>query len=313
MDSAPFTTTQARQRGYTPAHIRRLVACREWTVLRRGVYVETVVMEAATRVPGRRHALDVAALLLSLDYDAVAAGASAVRIWNLDTLQPPADEVVVATDQPGIVSRRRGDYVVHAATLPPAHRAHRHGVAVTSAARTVVDIARTSRFVDGVVVADSALHRRLTTPRELTAILADCAGWPGIARARRVVAFADAASESALESISRVAMAQQGVPAPRTQVTLGDHIGFGARVDFLWPEQKVIGEADGLGKYEASGGRSTREIVRAEKRREERLADAGYEIIRWGWEDARRPGRLGFRLRAALARGAERQRGRLAG
>lgn len=34
------------------------------------------------------------------------------------------------------------------------------------------------------------------------------------------------------------------------------------------------------------------------------------EVVRWGWEDANDPIRLGQRLRAAFARGAERRRGR---
>lgn len=83
----------------------------------------------------------------------------------------------------------------------------------------------------------------------------------------------------------------------------------GYPTDFLWDEVRVIGEADGLAKYQPDGVRTTREIVRAEKRREERLTDAGYEIVRWGWQDANDPPRLARRLRAAFARGAQRQRG----
>lgn len=83
-------------------------------------------------------------------------------------------------------------------------------------------------------------------------------------------------------------------------------------MDFLWEDAPVIGEADGLAKYRPTDWRTTRDIVRAEKRREERLADLGYEVVRWGWEDANDPPRLAHRLRAAFARGLERRRGRLA-
>jgi len=32
-------------------------------------------------------------------------------------------------------------------------------------------------------------------------------------------------------------------------VSLGDADGFIGRVDFLWREQRVVGESDGMGKY----------------------------------------------------------------
>lgn len=83
-------------------------------------------------------------------------------------------------------------------------------------------------------------------------------------------------------------------------------------MDFLWDDAAVIGEADGIAKYHPTGWQTTRDIVRAEKRREERLADLGYEIVRWGWEDANDPPRLAHRLRAAFARGIERRQGRRA-
>lgn len=56
-------------------------------------------------------------------------------------------------------------------------------------------------------------------------ILVVCAGWPGAARAGRVVAFADPQAESAFESVSRVMFAEQKLPAPQTQVVLGHDRG----------------------------------------------------------------------------------------
>lgn len=61
----------------------------------------------------------------------------------------------------------------------------------------------------------------------------------------RVVRFADGRSESPLESISRVAFHELGLPAPEPQVEvwLGDELL--ARVDFFWRHRKTVGEADG--------------------------------------------------------------------
>lgn len=122
-----------------------------------------------------------------------------------------------------------------------------------------------------------------------------------------MVAAADPKWESALESLSRVAMLSANLPQPDTQAVIEK---ARARVDFLREEFGVVGEADGLAKYEPDGVRTTREIVHAEKRREERTADAGYEVVPWGWGDANNPQRLAQRLRATFERGRHRRRGR---
>lgn len=305
----PFTRTQARAAGFSGAKIRRLLRSGAWVTLRRGVYVEASVLAAADDDRRRRHALEVAAVLVSLGRDVVAGGLSAARIFGMATFTPAAELVVITS---GSLSRgeRREGYVVRRAELPERHCARRHGVPLTSPARTVVDVARWESLNGGVVIADSALHQGLLSLSELRQVLVDCGGWSGIDRARRVIELADPRAESPLESVSRVSMYEQGIPEPRTQVVVADVSGSFARADFLWDEFGVIGEADGLVKYEPDGRRTTREIVWAEKRREERLADAGFEVVRWGWADARNPPRLAHRLRAAFARGTERKRGR---
>ncbi len=313
-----FTRAHARATGYSDAHIRRLLRGGEWVPLRRGVYVAASTLAAAAGDDEREHALAAASALLALDHDAVAASTSAARILGLPLLGRPPSNVVLASERPG---GHRDDYVLRRTTLPPQHRGWCHGVPITSAARTVIDLSRERGFIHGVVAADAALHNGLTSQGQLAQLLRDCRGWPGLERARRSVEFADAVCESVLESVSRVAIDQQGLPPPRTQVVLGDAAGPIGRVDFLWEHAGVIGEADGLAKYlgpartgvvTAQDWQKARDTLRAEKRREERLADLGYEVIRWGWDDATNPHRLGHRLGAALARGLERRRGRLA-
>lgn len=306
-----FTPAQARAAGYSGACIRQLLRRGEWVRLRRGVYVAASTLAAVAGDDERHHALAVAGALLAVHRDAVAAGTSAARILGLPLLGPAPSDLVLASED-ATTSGPRDGYVLRSTALPRGHRAVRHGVAITSAARTVADLARESGFTQGVVAADAALHRGQVSMPQFAEVLGECHGWPGIDRARHVVAFADAACESALESVSRVTIHVQGLPAPRTQVVLGGSDGPIGRVDFLWDDARVIGEADGLAKYRPTDWRTTRDIVRAEKRREERLADLGYEVVRWGWEDANNPPRLAQRLRAAFARGLERRRGRRA-
>ena len=70
--------------------------------------------------------------------------------------------------------------VFHSADLPPGHVTRLYNLPVTTAARTVVDLARTLPFMDAVVVADSALHAEKAAKPELRQILDSC-----IALARR--------------------------------------------------------------------------------------------------------------------------------
>ena len=49
--------------------------------------------------------------------------------------------------------------------------------------------------------------------------------------------------------------------------------------DMVWEDQKVIGEADGLAKYD------TREALLKEKHRQEALEAMGWRFVRWGWRE----------------------------
>jgi hypothetical protein len=86
-----------------------------------------------------------------------------------------------------------------------------------------------------------------------------CRRWPGVSRARTVAAFADSRAASPLESISRVAFHDYQLPPPILQAIIGGY----EEADFLWPDCRVIGEADGLSKY------TSPEVLRREKEREE--------------------------------------------
>jgi hypothetical protein len=154
-----------------------------------------------------------------------------------------------------------------------------NGIPVTTAARTVVDLSRTTTFKSGVVVADAALYGGLTSKPELAAVLASCDRWPGVQRARSVVSFADGRSESPFESISRVAFKDGGLPPPDLQVWVGGEDGPIGRVDFLWRAHRTVAEADGALKY------SDPEQARRQLRRDAALREAGFEVVHFSWGD----------------------------
>lgn len=303
-----LTRGQALAAGLTPSQVQTLLRQGTWRAVRRGAYAATapttdedpptVVVRTGSDAVGDAHAVEVAAAASQLRGRHVASHGSAALVLGLPLLgrAPRAPQLLRA-------HRRRGD----AATLPGLHVAglrddevvECRGVLVTAPARTVCDLARTLGFRAGVAAADAALHAGL--PRgELEQAATRCAGWPGARTARAVIAFADERAESPLESLTRVAYAEQGLPAPRTQVDVLQGSLWLARVDFLFEQQRTVGEADGLAKYRLAGqvpAWADDALVR-EKQREERLRQCGLEVVRNDWDTAlRRPADLADRVR----------------
>jgi hypothetical protein len=285
--------------GLTASQFRLAIQGGDLVRVRRGVYATRGFVNTAKEEPVRWQVLQVASAVCAQSArDAIASHQTAAVIHGISLLNAPDADVVCLTRPPG---RYRGDAVpgvrFHSAALPPAHLVSRHGVRLTSAARTVVDLARALPLLEGVAVADSALHQRITTETELRRMLGDCAGWPGIGQARRVVEFSDELSESVLESAARVIFARAGLPPPRLQTDiLDDAFRFIGRADFLWDEHRTIAEADGMGKYE--------DPMRAREqiRRDIRLREAGYRVVHFTWAELfASPARVIARIREAFA------------
>ncbi len=171
------------------------------------------------------------------------------------------------------------------------------GVRTTHAARAVVETARATSYPVAVSVVDQALRLRVATPEQLSDALAPFARRSGIRQATRAVEFGDSRAESVGESWLRVALADFGLPTPLPQAEIRDDHGvLVARVDFLFEQYGVIVEFDGAVKY---GGR---DALIAEKAREDRLRDLGYQVVRVTWADLKTPAALLDSLRRAIAR-----------
>ena len=129
--------------------------------------------------------------------------------------------------------------------------------------------------------------------------------WPGVRQARRAVEFLDPRSESVGVSLSRVLLHHDGLPGPDLQQDiLGPNGEVIARVDFLWKEQRTVGEFDGKVKYGRllEPGQSGEQALFDEKVREDLIRDCGLQVARWIWRDLYRPGVIRARLLRAFAR-----------
>lgn len=166
-------------------------------------------------------------------------------------------------------------------------------------------------FDDAVVVLDQVLSGRrapgATRTREELQQL--CGRLPSEAARRRMsdaLALADPRSESVGESWSRALIHRLGFEAPQLQHRIAGPFGEIARTDFFWPEARLVGEFDGLVKYVRSqdlSGTDPARVVVEEKLREDRIRAGGYRVVRWVWDDLRRPERFSaLLLRAGVPR-----------
>jgi hypothetical protein len=242
--------------------------------LRRGVVVGSCVVERANGDRNLSHAIAIRTMLLSY-HDCVASHESAAFLLDLPLLDVPPYAIGTRTAGAWRGGQRAR---IRISPLPAHHIVTAHGARCTAGARTVVDVARSASFRHAVVVGDAAL-RQLCTRSEMEVAFDECSAWADLGRARQSLKFFDARSESALESVSRAIMHERDVPAPEPQVTVEINPWTSYRLDFFWATEGVVGEADGMVKYESI------DAVKAEKVRQERLERLGLKVIRWTWRE----------------------------
>lgn len=266
--------------------LRELVLSGDLVRTRHGVYATKAAVEESAVDPRAGHAFRVKSAVAVSGEDAVACCSSAALIHGLDMLKdPPADVVTLLRADAGKRNRMSSQGIVfRAAALVPAgarakdHVTESHGVRVTTAPRTVVDLARELPFMDAVAVADSAFRKYGFWMDTYLRVLKSCTGWRGLEQARKVIEFADSKAESALESALRVRLREWGFPPPQLQVRLLVGPRY-VRVDFLYQEQRTVIEADGMAKMSETGAN------RKQYRRDGWLRDAGYKVVHVSWRE----------------------------
>lgn len=277
--------------GWTDASLTRAVTRGELVRIRRGllappdrVHDQVPAIAAATAVSG-----------------AVISHRSALAMHGLPVIgRSRLPEITVPPTGRGSADGAH----LHRASLPPEEIAVVDGVPVTSVARTLVDVGRSCPVHTAVAAMDAALHRDLTRLDEVYVVARRCWNWPSIRRAQRAMRLSDGRAESPLESVSRLVLRWLRLPDPEPQVRVLD--GFGheiGRLDFYWERFGVFGEADGRSKYDA------RDVLTAEKLRQEELETTGLIGVRWGWTEVTKYPRLvRYRITRAFERGQARDR-----
>lgn len=224
------------------------------------------------------------AAVLTCDGGAVLSGRAAGHTLGLLKGRPPPAEVTAPTRRrvrrlQTRYSRRRLDRVVV------------RGIPVTTAPRTLVDLAAVLSEYELGRACHEAGVKYDTTPAEVDAVLAGCPNARGAATLRRVLSGEARIALSKLERRVLRLVRQGGLPLPRTNKPAG-----GRRVDCRWAEQGLTVEIDSY-RYHRS-----RHAWEQDRRRERQARARGDDFRRFTHDDVLdRPHQFVRELRAALS------------
>ena len=298
----PWARDQIVSAGWSPGQLERAVHRGSLARLRRGLYAVPDAERAArqlslpfdSRLARMRAVAPSLAAAAAFSHDSAA---HANRQWNP---RPPSP--LLHATIPGQSDRIDAGLHVHGTVLPADCVTDVDGLRVTSVARTAADLARDGDLPAALVAMDGALRvllgrripdldRRLRRGGDLTAELeaaraelssaaAPMRGWPGSRTVAAGIRHADPASASPFESWSRGWILAVGLPRPALNVPVLGASGRRYFGDFVWREHGLIGEADGVAKYGATG-REIRAALSGERERQQDLELAGWRVVRW--------------------------------
>lgn len=248
--------------GASPSAVRRRVAAGRLHRLHRGVFA---VGHAAVPPLGR-----LFAALLACGPGAVVSHHSAAALWGLVAFGG-RPHVTVANGrgraQPGIAMHggrlRAGDVTV------------RHGLVVTSWARTVLDCAMLMSVAEVVGLIDRSQSLRVGSTEDLLGILRSSPGHRGLKTLRAAIMVArpqDLLTRSQLERRALRLVRGGRLPPPEANVRL-----LGYEVDLLWREARLVVELDGRAWHD------TAEAFERDRRRDATLTARGWRVLRFSW------------------------------
>jgi len=186
---------------------------------------------------------------------------------------------------------------VHRTPVRPHDVAVVDGMRVTAPGRAAWDVSTLAEPLPALIIVDGLLRRGVLTSDELEGRLSSGAGMWGVSRARPVFNLADGRSESPAESHVRLLLHRAELPPPVLQFEVRVDGRFVARVDFAWPDRKVILEYDGAHHADAVQ-------MRRDRKRLNELVNAGWVVLHATASDLQDPSVLLRAIRRALARPA---------
>ena len=204
---------------------------------------------------------------------------TAVALWELVPDGGPVIHVI------GRHRRAPAGVVVHEGD--PGEPARRHGLPVTTVARSLLDLAATNH---------PALPRALNEAQvkklvSLDELLTFAQGRPGARALRALATESPGYTRTKAERLLLALTRRADLPRPHTNTRL-----LGYEIDALWPQHRLALEVDGWAAHH------TRRAFERDRVRDADLQIAGYRVLRITWDRLiRRPEAVAAQIGAALA------------
>jgi hypothetical protein len=236
-----------------------------------------------------RHGVWLAAVL-AID-GAVLSHRAAAALWGIRQ-----SDLVEVTVPRGV--RPRARIRIHETTLQPDETSTHEGIAVTTPARTLLDLAAILTPQQLERAANEAEVRRLASPTSLDALVARYPGRPGTPAIKALLDDRRIGANVTKEELEHRFLAfldADGIERPRTNRHIALRDGSLIEADCHWPDAKLIVELDGAATHHTSAA------FEADRRRDRKATASGYRVVRVTWrqlhEDA---ATLATELRALL-------------
>ncbi|GAB3356004.1 hypothetical protein GCM10027452_23310 [Micromonospora halotolerans] len=277
--------------GFSRHEIDNLVAFGRWRRLSRAAYL----IEPAATGGGQRLSR-IRAAVLSLGPHAHAVLATAAELHGIGGFSRTG---AIHVALPGRVARparvKEPAVVLHQLEHAAEALTVIGGVPVTTAVRTVAELILRERRYPAVALLDSALNRGVISEDELLSLPALMRGRRGVVAARGYIAEANGLAQSPLETRTRLRCVDGGVRPDALQIEVRDSDGYLLGIgDLGWRAGRLIAEADGRTPHAAP------DALFNDRRRQNRLTNAGWTILRFTWPDTLTPDYIPSVVRRAL-------------
>jgi hypothetical protein len=238
------------------------------------------------------------AAVLACGPEAVLSHRSAAALWGIRRDDSRRSFDVTASGRrgrspAGIDAHRDGSLSVR-------DRALVDGIPCTSLARTLLDLAGVISLKELKYAIRRAEELKIFDLVALEEVIARSKGRRGLTRLKRALAEFDERDGRTRRQLERLFLElcrRADLPTPEVNAPLAPS-GVPIEADFLWREARLVVETDGRATH------GTRRAFEEDRRRDQRLKLAGFDVIRCTWRQAtEEPESLVHRIRTLLKRG----------
>ena len=285
-----FSLDDARSFGISTKTIRTRLSLGRYQRLYPGVYTVAGSIDSPRR--------EMVAAVKSFPLPAAISHQTAAELWGLTERGLRQIEVVTTRWDRAHRTRLR---VHESLDLRPVDIVELDGIPVTTAARTVVDLGASNKWIVESAL-EQGIRKGLLTLDEVDTFVGRVArrGRRGVGvikpllKARRQW---DTATESVLEDEFRKLIAERGLPIPELQYEVRDELGvLLSRADFAYPKHRTLIELDSEAHH------MDRLTFRRDRRKQNRAVILGWTVLRYTWWDiSEEPGRVIAEIGAKLA------------